>query len=83
MEISRKQAKVVTAVSLTAWAALVHQQANDFDLTLPIRPALHAEPAYSGGTIIVAEGGFASTPPHAPIEVRVRRMIGGAALPDS
>jgi len=37
--------KIVASTSLVGYAALVYHQADDFSLTLPITPVLHAEPA--------------------------------------
>jgi hypothetical protein len=54
----------------------VYQQAEDFDPVLPITPALHAEPAYTGGTAITTGArGYYSIPPNAPIEVQIRAAI--------
>jgi hypothetical protein len=68
--------KTVTAVSLIGYGVLIYQQADDFELALPITPALHAEPAYTGGTAVVkGEGGFFPRPPDAPIRPDARPAI--------
>jgi hypothetical protein len=66
--------KTVTAISFVAYATLVYQQADAFDLALPIKPALHAEPAYTGGTVL-ASGEGAYSPPYVPIVPRSRAVI--------
>ena len=72
--------KTITAVSLLGYAALIYQQADDFDLAVPLQPVLHAEPAYTGGTAITTgTRGFYPTPPDAQIDVQIRAHIGGAA----
>ena len=72
--------RTVAGVAAVSYAALLYQQADGFSVADP-QPVLHAGLGYAGGTLI-AEGGYQSSPPNAPIEVK-RRMIGGAALPDS
>jgi hypothetical protein len=48
-----------------------------------VKPALHAEPAYTGGTAITkGERGYRSRPPDAPVDVKIRAMF-GAAISDS
>ena len=74
----------VQAVAVSAavsYAALLYRQAQDFSVTDP-QPVLHAGLGYAGGTFI-PEGGYQSSPPNAPVEVKRRTMIGGAALFDS
>ena len=74
--------KTVTVAVVIGWGSLVYTRAQDFTVAHP-QPVLHAAAAYSGGTIMAAEGGYYSPLPYAPIEVKVRKFIGGAALPDS
>jgi hypothetical protein len=82
MEISRQRVKTFSAVAAVGYAMVLGNQVDDFSVSDP-KPVLHAALAQAGGTLIVGEGGFHSGPPNEQVDVKVRRMIGGAALPDS
>jgi hypothetical protein len=84
VEISRRQAKGMTAAALLGYGTLMFQQVDDFEFTLPVKPALHAGLAYTGGTAVLkGERGYHPRPPEARIDPFVRRITGGAIAPDS
>jgi hypothetical protein len=74
----------MTAASFLGYGALLCHQVDDFEYTLPLKPALHAGLAYTGATAVVqGVDGHLPRPPEAPIDARPRRITGGASIPDS
>ena len=79
----RQPTKTVAAISLAAFAAVTFHQVQDFEVTIPLKPVFADAPAYSGGTVMTRSP-YHATPPQGKIDVTVvRRIIGGAAIPDS
>ena len=84
MEIRRKRAKAVTAAALLGCGAVLFQQVDDFEYTIPVKPALDADLANTGGTAILkGERGYHPRPPEARIDPVARRVTGGAITFDS
>jgi hypothetical protein len=79
VELHPKQA--VAAISVVVFAGVTFHRIDDFNVTIPVKPAFADAPAYIGGTAIT-RGPYHATPPHGKIDVTVRRFLGGAAIPD-
>lgn len=79
-----QRVKTFTALALVGYGSLTFQRIDDYEFTIPLKPAFSADLAYTGGTAVLkGEGGHHPRPPEARIDPVVRRITGGAITPDS